>query len=52
MLEVARAAAGARYAGDADPYRKERDLEADAPGEDAGRGGVSGAAGAPGARTP
>ena len=29
--EVARAAAGARYAGDADPYRKERDDEDPAP---------------------
>lgn len=35
--EVARAAAGARYAGDADPYRKERD-EDDTDGEEPGAG--------------
>jgi ribosome-binding factor A len=33
--EVARAAAGARYAGEPDPYRKDRDLEAEEPVPDA-----------------
>ena len=33
--QVAQAAAGARYAGEPDPYRRERDLEADEAGGDA-----------------
>ena len=38
--EVARAAAGARYAGDADPYRRERDDEDAAPAVPPSPGGV------------